>query len=521
MTSPGRRRVRRVHPLIFVAGAVVTALAVANGCSATNEAGTGSTTGSGSTGGPGTGTGGGGGGQSTGTGQGGEIILPDGGPDAPADVFMNPCGTACGPTELCDDAHLGLDDDCDGQVDEVCDCAAGTAHSCFKGDPSYHNTVGCYDGTEKCSENGKWGACLGGVHATDNCFSADLTNCHPISAVPFADVNLKDGTGNFSGNAVPGTEVWTVTCPVGVSPCPGVAGMSPPDDFKPLQSGEYTVTYTKGIAGGGTDSCTYPLFVGAPGLRVELEWEHDLGGSGVDLDLHVHQPNNTLPWSISGAPQDCTWSSCTESDFEFGFNAPNWFADPPVMPPNPVNWYEDPVFEKNTCYFAPRGVGLDWQAFGQGCHNPRLDLDNITCDPAASDPNAFDFCAPENVNIDYPPQSEWTRIGVHYYSSHGLAYDVHPKIKVFCNGSLAAELGPKGYYQPETPVTFVPPDGAGGINGANRFWLVADVAFKVDACDSTACTVQPLYADPNGKTPLFITDQVAESNVGPSYPPPP
>lgn len=452
-------------------------------------------------------------------GDGNTIMIDDGGMDVNNDAQMNPCGTKCGPEELCDQDHVGLDDNCNGQVDEGCPCAAGQAHACFKGDPSYMSSPGCFPGTEKCTENGEWGACVGGVHATDDqkCYLNNMTACHPIKAVPFQDVNLKDGTGDFSADAVPGSETWTVTCPQGIAQCPGVTGMSPADDFKPLQSGEYSVTYTKQVQGGGTDMCTYPLFVGAPGLRVELSWEHDLGGTGVDLDLHVHQPNNTLPWSIDGAPQDCTWSSCTVDQFQFGFNAPNWFAG--AAPPDPVSWYLDPVFEKNTCYFAPRGKGQEWQSLGKGCHNPRLDLDNIFCDPAIVDVNDSEFCAPENVNIDYPPKNQWTRIGVHYFSAHGLNYDVHPAIKIYCDGALAAELGPAGYYDPEAAITFVPSDGE-GIAG-NRFWLAADVAFVASDCGTNSCVVKPLYADPVGKTPVFLLDQTAEQSFGPDYPPAP
>ena len=46
-------------------------------------------------------------------------------------------------------------------------------------------------------------------------------------------------------------------------------------------------------------------------------------------------------------------------------------------------------------------------------------------DTRFTDPNNVNFCAPENANIDFPPIGEWTRIGVHYYSSHSLQYDVH------------------------------------------------------------------------------------------------
>lgn len=254
-----------------------------------------------------------------------------------------------------------------------------------------------------------------GVHAAppENCFTNDTSSCHAISATPFADVHLKTGTGNFSANAVPGSELWTVACPEGVSPCPGVSGMAPQDEFKPLQSGEYTVTYTKVVEGHGTQPCTYPLFVGAPGLRVELTWEHTELDQGVDLDLHVHQPNSTNPWGITpGRPEDCSWSNCTVEKFspDPDPTAPQWFDDT-ATPPMPVNWWLDPVEARNTCYYAPRGVGAAWKKQGLGCHNPRLDLDNVKCDVTKTDPNDPDFCAPENINIDFPPTEKWTRIG--------------------------------------------------------------------------------------------------------------
>ena len=520
-------RRRRIAFFVLLASTAVTSgFALAAGCSATsNQPGTGGAGGTGGSAGAPT-TGGQGGTPSTGGGNGGEgniIVIEDGGMDVNNDAMINPCGTKCGDAELCDPDHIGTDDNCNGQVDETCSCSAGSAHSCFKGDPSYIGSAGCFPGTMKCTENGEWGPCVGGVHATEDqkCYLNDVQACHPISAVPFQDVNLKDGTGSFSADAVLGSEVWTVTCPPGINPCPSVGGGIPADDFKPLQSGEYTVTYEKGLPGGGTASCTYPLFVGAPGLRVELEWEHDLGEDGVDLDLHLHQPANTGPWGISGVPQDCTWSNCTVDYFDPffpNFGSPDWFNG--VAPPDPVDWYQDPVFEKNTCYFAPRGKGQQWQALGQGCHNPRLDLDNIYCDPLILDVDDDSFCAPENVNIDYPPKNQWTRIGVHYYSSHGLQYDVHPRIKVFCDGALAAELGPAGYYDPEAPITFVPSDGEGGF-ASNRFWLVADVVFVDSQCGTKSCIVQPLYTDAASKTPLFITDDIAESpgGFGPDYPP--
>lgn len=513
-----RRRRRNIGLVLLVLLGLSAGAAIAPGCSAggTSRA----TGGAGGEGGDGATTSSSSG--SNAGGDGGGIFIPDAGGDVAIDVPMNPCGTKCGAMELCDDFHLGLDDDCDGEADEDCACSTGQVHSCFLGDPSYRDAPGCFDGVEKCSENGKWGPCIGGVHATQSCSTNDTVGCHALSSSPFITTDLKKGTGTFSDNAVPGSEIWTVKCPDGVSPCPAVSGAGPQDDFKPLQSGEYTVTYTKSLAGGGTDTCTYPLFVGAPGLRVELSWEHDLGGDGVDLDLHLHQPNDTQPWSVGGAPQDCGYGNCTIDAFSgSSITAPEWFMGG-GPPPLPVDWWKDPIFERNNCYFAPRGVGQQWQFEDQGCHNPRLDLDNISCNASISDPDNTEFCAPENINVDYPPQGQWFRVGVHYYDNGSKAYDVHPVVKIFCDGALTAELGSKGYYDPETPIEFASGDGA-NLPVGNRFWMVADVAFRANAgeCAAKGCVVKPLYANEAVRTPVLTYDDIAESNFGPAYPPAP
>jgi len=85
---------------------------------------------------------------------------------------------------------------------------------------------------------------------------------------------------------------------------------------------------------------------------------------------------------------------------------------------------------------------------GMGCHNPRLDSDNVTCDPAISDPTDPDFCTPENINVDFPPKDQWIRIGVHHFSHHGSAQPTFPNVKIFCDGALAADLGNAGFYSP-------------------------------------------------------------------------
>jgi hypothetical protein len=455
--------------------------------------------------------------------------------DATDEALTDPCGSACGPVELCDPAHLGFDDNCDGLVDEGCTCQPGAVHWCFEGDPSYRNAPGCFDGIETCTELGTWGPCIGGVQGVppDNCFLNDTSSCHAITAVPFAITDLKTGTGTFSANALPGSESYTVTCPSGVSVCPGVMS---PESFEAVQSGEYLVTYTKLAAGSTVPiSCSFALEVSAPGLRIELSWEHPdaAGVAGVDLDLHVHEPVNAEPWALfGGGAQDCGWNNCAFAGIagvKVTPYAPHWFPDSNVIP-QAVNWDLQPIAVENTCYNDPRGVGADWAAFAMGCHNPRLDVDDITCDTSIVDPNDVEFCAPENTNIDYPPLNQWVRIGVHYYNNHKQTYDVHPEVKVFCNGALSADLGPQGYYAGgdagagddagAQPVTFHALDGT-SLDGGNIFWIVADVAFTTDSCGRTTCVVQPIYTDPVAVTPYLTLDTLAEDNFQPPWPAPP
>ena len=440
------------------------------------------------------------------------------------------CGaiaTTCGSTEACDTDHIGLDDNCDGNVDESCSCVPGTSHWCFRGDPTLRGTGTCRDGYMRCDDTGHWSPCSGGKQGVgpDGCVGG-VAACKDLEAVPFATVQLSKGTSGYSSNADPGSEKYEVACPPGVQTCPQVA--SPTGNmasFPPLQSGDYEVTYPKNV-GGAAESCTYKVYVAGEGLRVELAWDNvgvegatPTSAKGPDLDLHVHKPGATNPWVFTGGGDDCYFGNCTIDSYDDQTGpgdpapGPSWFSDTAT----PHNWtlYPDPA--KNSCYFAPRGTGDAWKAQKKGCHNPRLDLDNHSCDAGQKDPSHPAFCAPENVNFDELPDGAWIRVAVHYFGECTKTLPTHPSLTLHCNGTPIAQLGsvreggvlkPSGYSE---IVTFKTTDCQKAV------WLAADVYVKKATCGYT-CTAVPLYADKAKKTPLLTTKDAASMSFGPGYP---
>jgi hypothetical protein len=131
--------------------------------------------------------------------------------------------------------------------------------------------------------------------------------------------------------------------------------------FRPTLSGDYRVTLEVVTATGERFTCTWIVHIAGPGLRVELCWDTS---TTVDLDLYVHDPRNTGPWFngtasplTSSNANSCSWANC-EAALRGTIGRANWgYANSPLT----------------ACQFGPHGA--EWRTLGY-CANPRLDIDN-------------------------------------------------------------------------------------------------------------------------------------------------
>lgn len=402
--------------------------------------------------------------------------------DFPGEDPCNP--TDCQPEELCGELGSGdgLDNDCDGEVDEICPCTPGETRPCFAGPPSVRGQGACTDGLETCDEFGGWSSCAGGVfpqpeicdgadNDCDGLFDEELDGCeNPLScpatetATPLSTLEL-DGGRIYDGPHDSWT--WEVFCPPTVDTCPE------PDDPSArntsiyiISSGAYRVRATI-VIDGETFTCEYTVEVGGNGLRVELTWDtqgHLRGNT--DVDLHLHQTGTTTNFFTE---DDCYFADCKASSYS-------------------IDWGLEPTTDLSACENAPQGEGAIWADTHGACFNPRLDVDVIRCDPAVGNASAFNFCAPENINVDNPEIGAPYRIMVNFYYNNGYNEEpTYPTVNIYCGGALRATLG-EGEVVLDTGGNLFAPQN-------NDNWLVADVVFSSDECDHIDCEIQPLLDD--------------------------
>jgi hypothetical protein len=274
-------------------------------------------------------------------------------------------------------------------------------------------------------------------------------------------------------------------------------------------SGDYVVQGEWDL-GGTHYVCTQKVQVRAPGVRAELCWD-TVGGdppnffspapNGNDIDLHLARLQGVsactangwnatcLAGSGNGSYQDCFYhplSGCPDPGNTGVTSAPNWgYA--------------------KSADSACLGWGSKRTTAGD-CTNPRLDLDNVTCDPTVEDPTEVGslffngpFCSPENINLDNPNDNDTFVVGVNHYDNHPGTSTTNPSAKphvnVYCNGVRVLSAG----YNPVAGQTSFPVLTKPGQDSAGDFWTVATVKAHVTGGQITACDVATIpahHADP-------------------------
>lgn len=393
-----------------------------------------------------------------------------------------PATDRCGAAEVCNN---GLDDNCNGAVDEGCRCDPGSVQQCFAGPPGRRNVGICQDGTQVCIGQGMWGECQGGiVPQPEQCNGADnlCTGCSqrmdceiqcpsgddprvPVGA-PFTNYMLRGGDF-YRGNA----RSWNWSIQGG--PCDQIAprlvsfdlldANSQTATFFPRLSGDYTVRLRVVTESGQTRTCVWIVHIEGPGIRVEMCYPES---ESVDLDLFVHRPGSMTAWYPR--PSDvfrptgdaCGWHNC-----EATIRGMSGIGGG-LVPRANWGYPQSPLAE---CENGPQGA--QWRTL-RGCSNPRLDIDNNLAEGTG---------VPENINIDQPNNGEVFRVMVHNFSGQ-LA---RPLVNIYCSGRRQATFG-------------APPDEVRGFEAARMgnsdvgaMWRVADVRAIVNG-GRTSCAVTGL-----------------------------
>ncbi len=322
--------------------------------------------------------------------------------------------------ERCD----GLDNNCNGSVDEA---FPGLNGACTSG-----QGVCARQGTLRCAEDGRSAACdaTPGQPAAEVCDGQD-NNCDGL-VDELSECSNQPPAIQCQGSVTAAT-LDTVTLTANVSDPDGDA---------------VTVAWQIVSAPGGSTSSlsratgtSTNLFLDLAGTWVVRYTATDSNGATASCEVTVvSQPSEQfrveMIWNV-GVSGD---TSDVDLHLRHMGQSDNWFTS-------------------SDCYYAncnsSRGQVLSWGG-SSTADNPRLDLDDVEGN------------GPENINIDDPENATY-QVGVHYYDNDAEG-DATVIIRIYCNGSLAREFEP------------VILSASGANSSGNDFWRVANVIWNGPIC---------------------------------------
>jgi len=215
---------------------------------------------------------------------------------APDGLDYSPCNGEVTPgMEVCGN---GLDDDCDGQVDEECACTPGMTASCYSSAPNTRNVGACHSGTMTCLPGGSgYSSCMGEVtpiaeicsngvdddcngKLDEGCQRVNMAACKPMQAVVTA-IEASGFKVSMEPLSSANLSTFRVICAIGTS---GL-GVSHAElrDWVAAGGGLFAMTIGHGMSGECSgDATLHPLFgFGYDCSAIPIPW-----GPITDLGMH-------------------------------------------------------------------------------------------------------------------------------------------------------------------------------------------------------------------------------------------